>query len=49
MDSRPDEPIPVGLGPDEDEIPPEDLPDMPDPLELPDVPDDGELVDPYDE
>jgi hypothetical protein len=49
MVSRPDEPIPRGLGPDEGDIPPEDIPDMPDTLELPDVPDDGELFDPDDE
>lgn len=49
MVSRPDQPIPGGLEPDEGDIPPEDIPDMPDPLELPDLPDDGELVDPYDE
>ena len=35
--------------PDEGDIPPEDIPDVPDPLELPDLPDDGELIDPYDE
>jgi hypothetical protein len=49
MVSRPDDPIPGGLGPDEGDIPSEDIPDLPDPLELPDLPDDGGLLDPDDE
>jgi hypothetical protein len=48
MVSRPDEPIPGGLGPDEGDIPSEDIPDLPDPLDTPDLPDDGGLLDPDD-
>jgi hypothetical protein len=48
MVSRPDDPIPGGLGPDEGDIPPEDVPDIPDPLPGPDLPDRGGLLDPDD-
>jgi hypothetical protein len=49
MVSRPDEPIPGDIGPDEGDIPSEDIPDVPDPLELPGLPDDGGLLDPDEE
>lgn len=49
MLSRPDDSTPWSLGPDEGDIPPEDIPDLPDPLELPDLPDDGGWLDPDDE
>jgi hypothetical protein len=50
MVSRPDEPIPGGLGADEGDIPSEDIPDIPEPLEAPvDLPDSGDLLDPDDE
>ncbi len=49
MVSRPDEPIPGGLGPDEGDVPPQDIPDIPEPLKSPDLPERGDPSDPDDE
>jgi hypothetical protein len=49
MVSRPDEPGRSGLGPEESDTPPDDLPDLPDVPDGGDLPDDGGLLDPDDE
>ena len=46
MVSRPDEPIPGGLGPDEGDIPSEDIPDIPSVPDGADLPESGDLLDP---
>jgi hypothetical protein len=47
--SRPDEPVPGGLGPEESDTPPGDLPDLPDVPGGEDLPDEDGLLAPDDE